>query len=398
MSKGGKFFGICLGIALFAAMGALLAYSDSGITTVQKGGCLAGAAIFLIFTIGLIFFMPASWFVAGEQYVNAHGVSYCYYYGLSAPDLVWSASIEMHVPLGFSFESRQSPYYLTAERTCPGMMTGDEDFDRFVYANSDDPELGTKLRACSELRLAILRMLKNHVSIIECATRKLTATVYRYGEQDATSRLPERKALDVLADDLAIIKRLLPSYDFKDMPVRDRQFMYFAIAMRGVGLLAVISFWVAATIPYHFAQIPCYSYFATAGGCVIVLILAALWTIRKLFSQSPRGHDVIRLLKSFGLVGICFSVFFGAYCIDILGDHSSAQPSEWIVGKTYSPDMAINQRRVYFIQAAGAKGMRTMEVDRPTYMQVSMNSVIRIMTHPGLLGYEWIEKYEVILP
>lgn len=135
--------------------------------------------------------------------------------------------------------------------------------------------------------------------------------------------------------------------------------------------------------------------FRTAGFLWIGVLLAARWLMwRSLPSHGPRR---IKLLSLLFLVPMWFVIDCGMEIVNRKLDASPAQVHRQVIwGKDFGKNPHAPGHYFFWVEWWSHPGKPIMvpRVDKATYDRaVAAKSVLAVASHPGALGYEWIESF-----
>lgn len=364
----------------------------------------------------------------GERFTKS-GLQYHWHYIPPAKNTPARAelSIPMEVDYTLSFEREHFGRWLAkALGFAREFQTGDESFDKKVYITSDDPQIGDKLQADIELRETMkslfefgIEAIKLHkgrlrISMVKTASR---LNLLNHGMGSGTSPdvailklsalLPVSSMLnDDQAEDLVqalnLLKRKLTVIsntmygEMSHMPnyqARARMFNILSISLFIVGLALfvfdraarpqIVNFWefFLHTLPY--------------AGAVVIVVFALLFL---LLGRSSTGYVAFMNFLLMGVIGTVLCTSEALYTVNMWFDKSEATQHRQFVTGTHTSRSSKGGTR-YYIDINGwnpGQGKYSVKVNYSRYQATTAGMRANVYTHAGYLGYEWVERYELL--
>ncbi|MFZ3327745.1 MAG: hypothetical protein WA231_18505 [Methylocella sp.] len=335
-------------------------------------------------------------FVRGVSHTTRSGEPYFWYY--SPPRRhnrgVAELSIAADIPFEFTLENENRAHWL-AEKLgfASKYQTDDPEFDRQVYVASDDPEFCDQLHNKAQMRRNVEYLFKN-------GFRSLTAKPHCIAVvmQSPIPSLSENDA-DAVVHYLGGFKKSLPTPAMLGgalaHPNRLRaKLVNFAII--GVFSLGIVAALVDAALPYitvRWLDLTLYS-----CALAVSAIAEALIFINILFYKSSLGYGVIKNFRLFGLIGIVLCSREAVFNINTRADNSLLIIHEQTIVNKYVTH-GRHSGTHYHISVMGwnSSPCFSMETDYRSYARARIGiDMLMLFSHPGNLGYEWIEKYQIV--
>ena len=336
-----------------------------------------------------------------EIRVSPKGLSYLWSFhpGFSYAAPRYEVSIETPVPMEFTLEPEsRSQKAVKWLGFATEFQTGDEVFDRKVYIGSDDPGFCERLQASKPLRDAILRALKttdpHAYKSLSCKNGRLRLFIHNPAEQ------PNSQRIDSYLDKLGEIGLLLPGAAMAQPHKLRRQAQYFSMLFRWLlfaGLiLSLINTMHTADVLHPFKMV------RLAFKLWLGTTIIALFYIRFLFRKSALGYNVIRSFVKYGLAGFALSYFGLVYQYNIYGDKTVAESFTQLIQSKYIKQGTTGT--LYYnlvvqdwhpVPGGAEQRLVPLLVGKDFYDSVLPGESLVLHTHPGALGYEWIEDYHL---
>jgi len=327
---------------------------------------------------------------------SSNGTQYYWYYcppGRNNPGSC-SLSIDAGTPYEFRLEREGRGHRIAEWLGFTGKFeTGDPVFDAKVYIDCDDQMLCESLRNVTALRRVIMRLFDNGIKIIaiEAGRLKVVPMIVRswLGEEE----------LELLLADLVELKRLLPVIAMMTQsPVNSTRinakiFCYIIIALLPLGAVATIF-----DMLQRWQLIAPLSFFTLALEYALAVIALSLLIIKMVFHRSSYGYDVLKTFLALGILGLLLCVSAVMYNINMRCDNSPAQIiSEPVTGKyTTSSKHGLNYH-LRITDWHDAQKTFSVNTESVTYNRVTPGTTSLYMRiHPGYLGFEWMEGYQVV--
>jgi len=333
----------------------------------------------------------------GKLYTSNGGMQYYWYYsppGRNNPGAC-ALSIDAGLPYEFRLDHEGKGHKLAEWLGFTGKFeTGDEDFDAKVYIDCDDPAFCESLRNMAALRRVVLRLFEKGIKSFAMEAGRLVAV-----PAIVQPSLSENDLADLLAA-LSEFKRLLPMTAMTGQTSVNPTRLY-AKTFRYV-IYGVFALGVAATIfdmVQRWQMVQPFALLKESLAYALGAIAASLLVIKIVFHRSSYGYDVLRTFLGWGLLGAMACSYAALYNINIRYDDTTPQIfTQPVIDKYTSTGRHGSVHYHIRIQDwhGTGNGFVISTNSGIYYRAIPGITLIRIRTHPGYLGFEWMEGYEVL--
>jgi len=347
-----------------------------------------------LIVVFFIIFFTSKKSLTGDEKVSPGGVPYYWYYQSASRNS--PARCEISIALSIPFEFRldregKIQRFAKAFGFASMFETGDPNFDTSIYIDSDDMQFCERLRGSSAMRSAVLRLYDKGITSFSASSGRL-----RIRPKVATP-VPDESTLDAMLQDMNEFKRGLPSVgDWQPPPTLLRSKL-FGNTFTGLSIAGFVGIFIDVAQPYQLVSFTGLLSMTAVYG--IGLAIATLVIISTAFRHSSYGYDVLCRWFIAGLVGTLLCTNVALYNINIHCDHSPAEVFHpRVVGRYITHGRHGSTHYHITLESWRIQGQTyNLGVNSQTY-----NSVVpgitstTIYAHPGTLGFEWIEHYEVM--
>jgi hypothetical protein len=210
-------------------------------------------------------------------------------------------------------------------------------------------------------------------------------------------RTPDESTLDALLKDMSELKRHLPSMSDWQPPPTLLRAKICKTVFTGLFIGGLLGVFADAAQPYSLVSFQGLMGFTAAYG--IGAVLVTLLFIRAAFSGSSYGYDVFRQWLVTGFAGTLLCTNVALFNINIYCDHSPAETFRQRVANryiSYGKHNSVTYHVTVESWRETGKAFPLIAGSQLYYQAVPGRSYVAIATHPGALGFEWIQHYEVI--
>ncbi len=357
----------------------------------------------ILFTVALLLLMVTLNKNNGKNMMplkTLNGLPYLWRYrpgGRGSPGFTW-IGIELDAPFDFLLLPEGKGQKLAKWMGfATEFQTGDTVFDDQVYIDCDFLPFCEKLRDSSELRRAISGLLQTQVKSLTLSGGRLVALLKQ------PNSVPDEDTAEAVAGALNDIKRLMPSnYNMQDVArPRFSPSQIASVLIVGLFTIGVVASVYDAVQPYEVLSKT--NLMQMTGGVGLMAILAMLIVIWLVFHGSARGYDVLKVFLLGGIIGAMLCAFAALYNINIYFDTAPAETHDQLITSKYFR-VTHNKHgtsRTYYVNLMdwhGSAGVQNIRVNYNTYNYAREGvDKMRMITHPGYLGTEWIES-RTLLP
>ncbi len=266
-------------------------------------------------------------------------------------------------------------------------QTNDLDFDNKFYISSDDPQFCNKLRAGS-IRQSIKTIFNFGVKAINTEKGRFNASMRDASPvPDPAVADPVAKEMHALAEQISSIA-LNPLSPCKSLAKQAQIAMWFMI---GSLIAAVVC---VATFSYKLVDYT--GLLRSSALYAVPVIFAMFFIVRVVFSGSSRGTTVFGAALLAGIPAIALASYDAHYYLNVYHDQSEPTFRTQYVNRTYTTRHKNRTRYHVEVDNWHRPGEKlSISIGYATYNRIRPGSRIVLKTHPGYLGAEWIEDYEV---
>ncbi len=360
----------------------------------------------------------------GERFTKS-GLQYRWHYTPPAKNSPARAqlSIPMEVDYSLSFEREHAGRWLAKTLGfAREFQTGDEAFDKKVYIASDDPQIGDRLHSDAELRQVIkglfgfgIQRVRLHKGRLSVSMSKTCPRLNLLGVGAVSRTLPDRgldmrtvgpildedqaeglvQALHTLKRKLTVISHAMygemsrvPNYQ-----AYARLFNILSGSLITVGIALFVFDRAARPEIVNFGHF--FLHTLSYSGAIVIVLLALLFLV---LGRSSLGYAAFRNFVLAGIAGTGLCTSEALYTVNVELDTSAATlHSQRVTGSHTSRSRKGGTR--YYIDISGwnpGQGTYSVKVGYALYQQAATNMRANVYTHPGYLGFEWVERYELL--
>lgn len=290
--------------------------------------------------------------------------------------------------------------YLKLNREC---QTQDDAFDERIYIISDNPQICERIGVDKKLREAIFEIfLTKHLYSIEidqiaCFNGRLSVYASVKGKIESDPKIP---MIEHIGRELILLSHFFPSKEDKNEPVfRETGTWKEMIARTMIGaLIANGGFAIYWTLFSQYTGLvkpieimPLSLKIGTVVSIVFVTVIILL------FRKS--SHQVIAVPKMIGLgiLGIFLTTIAEVKDVNMYFDISKPKITDCrILSKEVVVHKSSRGRTSIYHMLYTDRG--NFGVRPALYEQAQSDDIYRIYNRKGYLGYEWIEKIELVSP
>lgn len=304
-------------------------------------------------------------------------------------------SIKANIPFHFSLRS-EGPLHRFAKTfgMATEYQTNDPSFDQRVYIECDSQEFGNKIRGNSTLKNTIVQLLSLGENIKgDSKNGLLTIDLLK-----ASPQLDDEQAEEIVSLMHNITSQVLAfNYQSIRKPIV-RQKLSTALIVCYISVL-VIAIVTLVSAPYRLAFLEV-GYIFHAIGYALVSSFVLLIALRILFASSSYGVIALISYLCLGIPATFLASLSVLYHINYLYDESNTETYYAKITEKYITYHGKQNRKDYNIRMASwrsGQSLRSFSVDYNVYQQINpYDSIVIFKVHPGYLGYEWIEDYQII--
>jgi len=275
-------------------------------------------------------------------------------------------------------------------------QTGSEEFDDKIFIESDDDAIHGRLQNRPELRKLILELFASGIRSITLESKWLAVDIY-----PAVASLPE-EVLEQRVENLNEVKRqLISSLSPEEgasllTPHIKKAWQYPGNTLAIIAVLAALN--IATSRPMTVDK---YRFSVLVMGATFSAVIAVLAILQMKFRSSSLGYKALRNFLLVGCLSLAFITADALYNINIRLDSSALQITQQrVISKFVNTDRKSGSTYTLYVEDWHNRYKEyPLTVNRTTYMKITPNrDAIRFYLHPGRLGVEWIEHYEVVQP
>lgn len=309
------------------------------------------------------------------------------------------------------------------------LQTGDAEFDKSIFVDSDEPAIGNALGMDSRLRSIILKLFSFGIHEVKVNKGRLTASMQKKfpllsfsgGSRDAQDfvnevvapmmwrNMPsmlEADSLDELVSTLMELEGKLPMSTMgMNMPTEDATKSSYRYRARILNISIVLLFCVGLPLfIYDRVAMPALVHYAPFALAVLKYsaygTIAFLIVLYALLRGSVRGYEVLKTFLVFGLLGVGFSTADIVYHANIQFDTNPRELHEQrVLDKritTSHSRKSGTKHHYHIIVQGGTEGERTYDITTTydQYNRFNVGGTMHITTRKGYLGFEWIESID----
>jgi hypothetical protein len=272
------------------------------------------------------------------------------------------------------------------------LHTGDGNFDRQVYIESDDPQFCGRLESNPALRQAVLRLFHYGIYKISAVPGRLTVTIAN------VRQALDENSVDTAIAQLVTVRELLSAAALPGPhPINRRAKLFNRLILYSFWLSVYIGFF---TYAQRFITYNPFSLFEYSLQFAIAAVALCLITIQRMFQNSSLGYLVF---FNFILYGIAACVLWSASIVcdvNVYGDTSKVtEYDQRVVDKWWRMSYVRGARFIIYelsIDDWHNRAMSyTLKVSSTTYSRIHEGEKVRIFSHPGYFGYEWFTYQKV---
>lgn len=267
-------------------------------------------------------------------------------------------------------------------------QTRDETFDSKFYIVSDDPQFCHQLSGNATLKKAVSTVFINGAISMDASRGRLTAHM-------PVNHYPLQQHM--LAEMIGALHDMaqhagggtsIPNLGRVNLATQAKIAIWlFPIVL----MLSIVGIFLA---PY---QVVDNGLAMMSVTYAIIPVLVGLVLIRQVFGQSSRGFSVLVSFLLAGIPATGIATYHTLYYVNTRYDASEASIHERRIINKYSKRN--KDSTSYYVEIEGwEQGMKpySIRINRMTYDYATPGGFVRLRTHPGHLGFEWIESFEVL--
>jgi hypothetical protein len=267
-------------------------------------------------------------------------------------------------------------------------QTDDAGFDHKFYIESDDPDFCNKLRADSSLRAQIKNLFKECIWLESSVKGQCLKVRMR-----TVTMKPDVSTLDDTVELLYAIAGSVSGSSYRPASSPQQLARLWSI---GCYALPVSSLFLFAVMPYRVVSYT--DIILDTVACGIVGAMVGFVLLRKLFGGSSYGAGAMQNFLVGGIIGLLSVSYSALFYVNYHFDTSEAETHRQFITEKYTTRSQRGGTKYYLSVSDWHNPAVTfsLKVNAATYDQASTRKKLEILTHPGHLGYEWIESYQVL--
>jgi hypothetical protein len=330
----------------------------------------------------------------GTPLQDSHGNAYYWHYKPPYKNnpAVSTISIDLDIPFDFILDKEGTGEKLAKWMGVASKVeTGDRGFDDLVYIDCEFSPFCETLTSATQMRTDIAQLLQTQVAYIKAEKGRLTV------ELNEPSPEPFQSIVDAVVPALYSIKKQMPLSSYADYqrPLLDR-LKIANMLLIGLLILGVAGVFINVFRPAILVDVQ--TMIMLTLGYSVALIMVGFVIIALIFHSSPRGYDVVKQYLIFGLAGITLCTFAVLDGVNMLMDRSDTVVRVQQVANKYTThDRHGTNYHVKIYDWRNNGNTYNLNTGANFYYSVEPNrDSIQLLTHPGYLHMEWIEKYSLI--
>lgn len=303
-----------------------------------------------------------------------------------------SLIVTTDVPISFSLEEEKW-FQRFAKKLgfATEFQTGDTQFDKQVYILSDSSDFCNRLRSDDVLRKLCVQLFTVGDCIKVDAGKGRIEVAWRQAQ--ITLDPDTAEAMVTCVYDIA---RHLSTLQYRTTQ-QDHVRRIASMTISGLFMLTLFGGFIGmAAIPYH-SLFPL-EIAKQVGMYLCILVPLTLFLLNVLFGGSSHGLTTLKFFLLFGIAGLGVTTATTLLFVNYKYDTSAAESHlQRIVNKHESHSRkGGTSYHLRLTNWYGASAPFSLRVDSSVYYDARIGDTVKILTHPGYLGHEWIEGYEVL--
>ena len=348
---------------------------------------------FCVFILAAYFFWIDRRFTGGAEMRTPSGRPYYWYHRKRngrRPALT-VLSLEFDAPFNFTLEAEGRMHRLAKWfGLASEFQTRDEAFDRSIYILSDVEDFGRGLQNHDTLRGLFMKLFSMDIDSISADVKNRRLVAEFTESRQSLDGADAETIVGLLREIAGHLSGAGEEGIRRDSTLRRN-------AQIAIGLFFVCLFGgllLGPSMPYHLRDNNDMLWLAFSIGMLASVVMIAL--IKVLFGASSQGYRVLHYFIMAGIGGMMAASYDATYYLNYSRDATSAETRVQRIIEKHTTRGRRSTSYYVTVESWRDRGKPvSLRVNSDEFRRAEPGGRMRILTHPGYLGHEWLESYVV---